>query len=95
MAIHEAVQCYVVPPRDWPDAPLATLVDFQKVFVPAGGAAGVEFRLPAEAFAQFDKDGRRVHHPGRYGVVVGSASPGARAQALGAPAPAQAGITLV
>jgi beta-glucosidase len=93
--ITETVQCYVQPPRGWQDAPLATLVDFQKIAVPAGATVQVQFVLPAEAFAQFDKAGRKVHHPGRYGIVVGSASPGARAQALGAPAPAVARITLV
>ena len=94
-AISEAVQCYVQPPRGWPDAPLATLVDFHKVAVAPGATAEVEFRIPAGAFAQFDPAGRKVHFPGRYGVVVGSASPGPRAQALGAPAPAAAEITLV
>jgi beta-glucosidase len=93
--IYEAVQCYIQPPRDWPDAPFATLVDFQKILVPAGSTQRVEFRIPADAFAQFDMAGRRVHHPGRYGIVVGSASPGARAHALGAPAPALAEIALV
>ena len=93
-AIIEAVQCYVQPPRGWPDAPLATLVDFQKVAVAPGATAEVEFRIPAGAFAQFDAAGRKVHFPGRYGVVVGSASPGPRAQALGAPPPAAAEITL-
>jgi beta-glucosidase len=94
-AIAEAVQCYIVPPRDWPDAPLATLVDFKKVPVAAGATAKVEFRIPSGAFSQFDAGGRKVHHPGRYGIVVGSCSPGARGQALGAPAPALAEINLV
>jgi beta-glucosidase len=94
-AIHEAVQCYIVPPRDWPDAPLATLVDFKKVPVAPGSTATIEFTLPAAAFAQFDAAGRRVHHPGRYTIVVGSASPGRRAQALGAPEPALAELELI
>ena len=93
--VDEAVQCYVQPPRDWPDAPLATLVDFQKITVPARGSVGVSFRLPAAAFAQVDAAGARVRAPGRYRLVVGSASPGPRAQALGAPAPATGEITLV
>jgi beta-glucosidase len=93
--VNETVQCYIQPPRGWQDAPLATLVDFQKIAVPAGATVQVEFRIPSAAFAQFDKAGRKVHHPGRYGIVVGSASPGARAQALGAPAPALGKITLV
>jgi beta-glucosidase len=92
--VHEAVQCYIQPPRSWPNAPLATLVDFRKVELPPGAAVEVEFTLAAEAFAQVDAQGTRVHVPGRYTVVVGSASPGPRAVALGSPAPASAGITL-
>ncbi|HEY1848271.1 MAG TPA: glycoside hydrolase family 3 C-terminal domain-containing protein [Opitutaceae bacterium] len=94
-AIDESVQCYVMPPKGWPNAPRATLVDFKKVSVGAGAVEAVEFRIPASAFAQFDSEGRRVHVPGRYGIVVGSASPGPRAQALGAPPPAAVEITLV
>ncbi len=94
-AAEEAVQCYIQPPRSWPDAPLATLVGFQKIAVPAGSTAKVEFRLPAAAFAQVDSAGSFVHVPGRYSLVVGSASPGPRAQALGAPAAATAEIVLV
>jgi beta-glucosidase len=91
----EAVQCYVQPPRGWPDAPHATLVAFRKVALAPGAKATVEFTLPAGAFAQFDASGNRVHVPGRYGIVVGPSSPGARSQALGAPEPAQGVITLV
>lgn len=91
----EVVECYIVPPRDWPEAPRATLVDFQKVSVPAQGRLAITFRLPAAAFAQFNAAGERVHVPGRYGLVVGSASPGPRAQALGAPAPAMGEVTLL
>jgi beta-glucosidase len=91
-AVFETVQCYVRPPASWPGAPLATLVAFEKVAVPAGASMEVSFRIPSDAFAQYDADGGRVHVPGRYGLAVGSASPGARAQALGAPAPALAEI---
>jgi beta-glucosidase len=94
-SVFEAVQCYVVPPRDWPDAPRATLVDFQKVALASGETRTVEFMLPAAAFAQTDAAGRKVHHPGQYGVFVGSASPGPRALALGAPAPAAGTLTLI
>jgi len=94
-SVSEAVQCYVIPPRDWPDAPRATLVDFQKVALASGETRTVEFTLPAAAFAQTDAAGRKVHHAGQYGIVVGSASPGPRALALGAPSPAAGAITLV
>jgi beta-glucosidase len=42
-----------------------------------------------------DAAGQHVHAPGNYGLVVGSASPGARAVALGAPAPATGTVALV
>ncbi len=92
--VEEAVQCYLQPPREIPDAPLATLVDFKKVAVPARGSVEVTFPLPAAAFAQVDAAGQRGRVPGKYRVVVGSASPGPRAQALGAPAPASTEVTL-
>jgi beta-glucosidase len=90
----ETVQCYIVPPRDWPGAPRATLVDFKKLAVRAGKSVPVQFDLPAEAFEQIDAAGHRMHHPGRYQIVVGSASPGPRAVSLGAPAPASAEVLL-
>jgi beta-glucosidase len=93
--VEETVQCYVQPPRTLADAPLATLVDFQKVAVPPRRSVEVTFKLPATAFEQVDATGKRVRIPGRYGVVVGSASPGERAQALGAPKPATAQLTLL
>ncbi len=93
--VSEAVQCYILPPRTWGNAPLATLVDFQKVTVPAHGSTQVVFKLPAAAFAQVDAAGSYVHAPGSYGIVVGSASPGARAVTLGAPAPATGTLALV
>lgn len=91
----ETVQCYIVPPRDWPDAPRAILLDFQKVAVPPGARVPVEFFLRSEQFRQVDPRGERTWAPGRYGLVVGSASPGPRAQALGAPAPATGEVTLI
>jgi beta-glucosidase len=91
----EAVQCYIQPPRSWPDAPFATLVDFRKVNVPAKSSVTVEFAVPASAFAQVDATGEHVHAPGVYGVTVGSASPSPRAVALGAPVPATGSIALV
>ena len=91
----EAVQCYIVPPRDWPSAPRATLVDFKKISLSPGESAEVKFELPPEAFAQTNAAGQRVHHAGRYQIVIGSASPGSRSLALGAPAPAIGEITLV
>jgi beta-glucosidase len=93
--INETVQCYLTPPRDWPDAPLATLVDFKKISVPANASVPVTFTLPAAAFAQYDATGHRVHVPGTYGLVIGSASPGPLAPSLGAPTPVTATVHLI
>ena len=93
--VTETVQCYVTPPAGWPDAPAATLVAFQRVAVAPGQTVAVTFTLPAAAFAQVDAAGHSVHAPGTYGVVVGSASPGPRALALGAPAPATGTVHIV
>ncbi|PTY07670.1 glycosyl hydrolase [Opitutaceae bacterium EW11] len=93
-AAAETAQCYLVPPASWPDAPRATLVGFEKVTLQPGASTRLEFRLPASAFHQVDAKGRRVYVPGNYGVVVGPASPGGRAQELGAPAPVEDTVTL-
>lgn len=90
----EVAQLYIEPPRTWPDAPRAQLIDFQKISVDAGATVEVSFTIPESAFAQVNASGQRVRAPGHYGLVVGSASPGPRAQALGAPAPAVGAIDL-
>ena len=93
-SVEETVQCYLVPPRDQPEAPRAVLVDFKKVALPANGCTRVEFQLPSEIFLRVDLAGRRRWMPGRYEIVVGPASPGPRAIALGAPAPVSATLLL-
>jgi beta-glucosidase len=89
-AFDEVVQCYIVPPRDWPEAPLSSLVGFEKISLKAHSSATVKFKLPAEAFMQYDMNGNKVLHQGRYGVVIGSCSPGRRGQDLGAAKPVEA-----
>jgi beta-glucosidase len=71
------------------------LVGFQKVALAAGASAVVDFRIPSDLFRQIDAGGQAVWARGRYGLVIGSASPGRRALDLGAPAPAQGEITAV
>jgi beta-glucosidase len=94
-ATNEVVQCYLQPPQAWADAPQSCLVEFRKVALPAHGSAEVEFSLGADVFHQVDASGNRVVVPGRYGIVVGSASPGQRALDLGAPAPAASTVEIV
>lgn len=91
----EVVQCYLVPPRDRTDAPHATLIDFRRVTLVANSVQTVEFKLSGELFRRVDAAGDSVWLPGRYELVVGAASPGSRAQALGAPVPVVAAVQLV
>ena len=93
--VEEVVQCYLMPPRHHPDAPRATLADFKRVTLPAHSTLRVDFHLPAAAFHQVLADGQAAWVPGRYGIHLGSASPGPRAEALGAPAPASATVQLL
>lgn len=81
------VQCYIAPPSDWPEAPAAVLAGFERLTIPPASASAVTFHLSSTAFRQFDARGNAVHHRGTYRVWIGSASPGPRAVALGAPSP--------
>ena len=90
----EVVQCYLTPPPG-PGTPLATLVDFRRVVVPARANVQVEFEIPSKAFEQIDSHGQRRFVTGSHRVTVGPASPGARAQALGAPEASTSSVLLV
>jgi beta-glucosidase len=90
----ETVQCYLQAPRTIANAPRAALIDFKKVSLKPNGSAEVEFNLAADAFKQVDEQGNRAWLPGSYTITVGAASPGTRAEALGAPKPVTAALTL-
>ncbi len=90
----ETVQCYLLPPARDADAPKATLIDFAKQEIAPHGEVSVAFDLPSQVFLQVNARGERVWAPGEYRIFVGAASPGPRAQALGAPVPAIASLRL-
>ena len=75
--------------------PRSSLVAFEKIEIAPGDRVTVKFVLRDEALRQVDGRGERVRLPGNYRIVVGSASPGRRAQTLGAPTPLFADFTLV
>jgi beta-glucosidase len=94
--VEEVVQCYLLPPSvEGAETARATLVDFKRVALGGGSSTRVDFKLNAAQFRQVQTDGRTMWTPGRYGIHVGSASPGPRAEALGAPAPAVAAVQLL
>jgi beta-glucosidase len=84
----EVVQLYVSALDAETRVPLASLKAFQRVFIGAGESETVEFTVTPEMFHIIDDDGNAVVAPGRYRLTVGGASPGPRAEALGAPKPA-------
>ncbi|MEO7413302.1 MAG: glycoside hydrolase family 3 N-terminal domain-containing protein [Opitutaceae bacterium] len=93
--VEEVVQCYVLPPRQNSDTARATLVDFRRIRVAAKSAVEIQFQVSSAAFHQVGADGKAAWVAGRYGVQIGSASPGPRAEALGSPAPVIATVNLI
>ncbi len=85
--LSEVVQCYIVPPQNFPEAPKSVLVGFEKIPVAAGKSAQVRFTLSKDQFLQFDLEGKPFLPEGDFEIVVGSASPGKRSIELGAPLP--------
>jgi beta-glucosidase len=90
----EVVQLYVSALDASADAPLASLKGFQRVAIEPGRSETVEFAVTADMLAVVNDEGESVVEPGRYRLMVGGASPGARALDLGAPRPAEAVITV-
>ena len=93
--VSEVVQCYIQPRRGGSETPIATLVDFQNIFLLESGSAEASFRFSSSVFNQIGADGSLARVLGEYLIVVGSASPGTRAQKLGAAEPSIGKITLV
>lgn len=91
---HETVQCYLLPPVFTAETPKAVLVEFAKVRLKADSAATVTFKLGTEALRLVNEQGERAWRAGDYRIFVGPASPGPRAQALGAPEPLTAALRL-
>ena len=58
------------------------LAGFRKVRLEPGASTEVGFELPVDALAVYGSaGGRRVLHPGRYGLAVGASSRDLRASA--------------
>jgi beta-glucosidase len=90
----DVVQLYVTGPGAGERRPLFALRAFEPVHLTAGESHVVELPLTAAMFARVDEDGREVVDAGAHAIVIGSASPGARAVALGAPEPVRAAIDI-
>ncbi|MBC2606773.1 glycoside hydrolase family 3 C-terminal domain-containing protein [Pelagicoccus albus] len=92
--VDEVVQCYSEPPQDWPLAPKAQLLDFQRVTIPSKSEKRIRFEIPVSSLALFSESGEKSYQPGSYAIVVASSSPSARSEFLGACKPVRNFITL-
>ena len=90
----DVVQMYVTGPGAGQARPLASLQGIARVSLGAGESRIVDFAVSGEMFARITDEGTAVVDPGEYGVIVGGASPGTRALALGAPEPVRATIAI-
>jgi len=95
-ATDEVVQVYIADEVDAAaGGPRINLRDYQRVTLQPGETRTLDIRLEASAFARIDDRGHVVTGTGTFSVIVGGCSPGPRAVALEAPAPAVARIMVV
>jgi beta-glucosidase len=90
----EVAQCYVRLDGRSQRTPLWQLAGIAKVRLQPGQSATVRFRIDPRLLMVVDPEGRRVREPGHVAIQVGGCSPGARGQALGAPAPATLSVRI-
>ena len=87
-AADEIVQLYVSALKTRLTAPHSQLIGFRRVTIKAGQKRTVRFTVTPEMLALFDEDGRQKLVAGKFRLMAGGCSPGARGPALGAPTPA-------
>jgi beta-glucosidase len=93
-SVEEVVQVYLRDDEASVRTPKSSLVAFRRVTLGPGVEKAVRFNVPARAMRLVTESGERIYEPGRFTVFVGGACPDPRAQALGAPKPAQVGFEL-
>jgi beta-glucosidase len=93
-SVEEVVQVYLRDDEASVRTPKSSLVAFRKVTLGPQVEKSVRFNVPASALQLVTESGERIYEPGRFTIFVGGASPGPRAEQLGAPRPAQASFEL-
>ena len=84
MDVEEVVQIYVSIKDTEESVPIASLIDFKRVFVKSEDQTNLTFSIPYEKFAYYNGQGEKVQHHGKAIITVSNASPGERSKALGA-----------
>ncbi len=83
----EVLQVYIASMNPSATSPLAWLVDFQRVALPAGQETTIEWSLPTHKLGLVNEFGQPALAPGEYELIIGDCSPGRRTEELGASAP--------
>jgi beta-glucosidase len=87
VAADEVVQFYLKALDSKLPAPLNQLIGFQRIHLKPGKSQTVTITVKPEMLMLFDENGRQVFQPGKFRLMAGSCSPGARGPALGAAEP--------
>jgi beta-glucosidase len=93
-ASDEVVQLYVRDLESSVAVPHHELRGFQRVHLPAGATARLEFELDARALSLLDDSGARRLEPGRFRIFAGGSQPDARSVELTGQAPRAAELVL-
>ncbi len=80
----EVIQVYIAQKAGLENQPIASLKAFKRVKIEAGTTQKISFELNPDNLKLVDEDGESKLFKGDYEVIVGTASPGARSEALGA-----------
>lgn len=83
----EVVQVYLKALDAHAGAPSNWLVDFRRIFVPAGHQTTIEWSLPVDRIRLLDTNGNPQLIPGEYEITIGGCSPIQNKRYTGAPEP--------
>ena len=91
---HEAIQLYVGKKDAGFKTPLHALKALKNSTIDKGKTTEVTFKINRELLEQINREGKKVLPKGDYDIYIGSSSPSARVEALGANAPLHLTITV-
>lgn len=90
----EVVQLYITDNEASVPVPRWALKDFRRVTLAPGESREVKFKITPAMLAVINANGDAVREPGTFTVWIGDCSPDPRNQALGAPKPLSAQLTV-